>query len=892
MSSATPGACSRRPEKPLFNREHEAPGFLFMLFTIHSPLINTIMSMKNKAAKAARINFLSVPHATVTTTASGAPIAALSDPTESADPLKPVFVALQRDTTDPVEAVAAAETIAEDTLTTKPVEATDPVEPAAVFEANTEDTPVPEPIKMTDPVEAVVAAEAIAEESPNQSSTAPADPVSDAEASPGALAAPASNYDLLGDDVARSVVGVETDTQAAAPSEPVIMDLDLSLIDPNPFNRKDSVEYNLQELADSIAQHGLQSEIKVRPMNGGRYEIVFGERRYRASLLAGLKTIRAKVEEMTDEQAESVAIIENIQRENCTPFEEGEIFCRKMEKDGMSVAGLCLLIGKSEAYVRTRINLTRLIPEVAEMLRSQMISLEIAREFSNYNKKIQKEVYSEHFKEAGSFNSWVGLPAKEFAKRLRNRYLTSLDNYHFDKTDCMACGHNTLNQVLFSLCGDCASCQRPSCLQKKNEAYLIEQCVDLVTKDPRLHLATNNDSNANVVKRLTEQGHEVEELDRPFWHFNRGPKMPESPKAEEFTDADDLAIAQEEHEAAMQKFKEACTQIENEVSEGRMRKFAIIGANDIDIRYEPVRTQTDSESYVMQEPDDPAKDLRKKDQRNHEICYEHITRDLKEVLRSESEKQFPTTNLRPRERQLFYYVVMDRLRYVHEELLGLSGYADAADRLRIAETLTTEQKTMLMRMAIMRYMDDVNENRCDPESTDVKLLTEFAMMHFPEKTKPVVERHQNIYAKRHYNLGVRITNIEQQAEVVRVQSMFEGGALCRTPEGEVINIYSGEVIDENMVEMALSEVDVPDLPVEEPLPCDDPEPFIPVVPDIEEQEDDEPLNPLELIPEDGEILPEPLPTPGASKKKAKAKAKKTAGGKRLTLTPKPEKLAA
>ena len=97
--------------------------------------------MKNKAAKAARINFLSVPHATVTTTASGAPIAALSDPTESADPLKPVFVALQRDTTDPVEAV--------------------------------------------------VAAEAIAEESPNQSSTAPADPVSDAEASPGALAAPA-----------------------------------------------------------------------------------------------------------------------------------------------------------------------------------------------------------------------------------------------------------------------------------------------------------------------------------------------------------------------------------------------------------------------------------------------------------------------------------------------------------------------------------------------------------------------------------------------------------------------------------------------------------------------------------------------------------------------------
>ena len=841
------------------------------------------MSKKNKAAKAARKNNLSVAHATVTT-ATGAPIAVLFDPTESVETCEPVVVAVQLDTveqdapvrasevSDQVESVTTIETNTQNTPGTESVETADPVEAVAVSEVNTGDTPGTESVETADPVEAVMVS----------------------EASPGALAAPASgdDYGPLGDDVARSVVGMETDMQAApTASEPVIMDLDLSLIDPNPFNRKDSVEYNLQELADSIAQHGLQSEIKVRPMNGGRYEIVFGERRYRASRLAGLKTIRAKVEQMTDEQAENAAIIENIQRENCTPFEEGEIFCRKMETSGMSVAGLCLLFGKSEAYVRTRINLTRLIPEVAQMLRTQMISLEIAREFSNYNKKIQKEVYSEHFKEAGNYNSWVGLPAKEFAKRLRKRYLTSLDNYHFDKTACMTCGHNTLNQVLFSVCGDCASCQKPSCLQKKNEAYLIERCVDLVTKDPRLHLATKNDSNANVVKRLTEQGHEVEEVDRPFWHFNRGPEMPTPPQAEEFTDADDLAIAQEEHEAAMQKFKEACIHIEYEVSEGRMRKFAIIGDNDIDISYESVRKQTDSASGVTQKPDDPAKDLRKKDHRNHQICYEHITRDLKEVLRSESKQQFPTTKLRPRERQLFYYVVMDRLRGVHEEQLGL---ADAADRLRIAETLTAELRTMLMRMAIMRYLNDVNENYCNPESTDVKLLTEFAMMHFPEKTAPVVERHQGIYAKRHYNLDVRISNIEQQAEVVRVQCMFEGGALCRTPEGEVINIYSGEVIDERMVKMALSELDIPDLPVEEPLPYDDPEPFIPVVPDIEEQEDDQPLNPLELIPQDGDFLPEPVPTPGASKKKAraKAKAKKTAGGKRLTLTPEPKKLAA
>lgn len=698
------------------------------------------------------------------------------------------------------------------------------------------------------------------------------------------------------DEVARSVVAVEsgsTETGSSlVPFRAFTMELDLNLIDPNPFNRKESVELNLKELADSIAQHGVQSEIKVRPKGDGRYEIVYGERRYRASILAGKTTIPAKIEAMTDEQAEIAAIIENMQRENYTPFEEGEIFCRQMEK-GVTVEGLCLLFGKSETYVRTRINLTRLIPEVAELLRKKEISIEMAKEFANYEQKIQQEVYNQYFQDG--HGSWKGIPAKEFARRMYERYMTKLDSYHFDKTECTTCQHNTHTQVLFTMCGDCAGCQNPTCLQQKNEAYLTERCVSLVAEDPRIHLTYNSGSSAGVVERLMELGHEVAELERPTWQYRKKPDMPEAPDPGDYEDEDDLAFAQEDYQDEIRQYDEACTEIDAAVTEGKMKVYAVIGNTDIEIYYEPVREHTVTENGITQAvmPDIPAQDLRKKDARNQEIRNEHTTSDLKVMLRQESE-QFPTSNIKPRERELFYYVVLNQLRHEHLTMLGLDGWRDDTQRLKLAETLTSEQKTMIMRMAILRYLSDLCETRCSPESTDTKVLIEFAMMHWAEKARPIVEKHEAIYKKRHENLSIRIEKIEQQAEVMRIQAVHEAGALFRMVDGTVMNVTTGEVIDDKLVQMALTEVELPEIPVEEPLPCDEPESDIPTVSDPEPETWDVPEeDPYEFIPLEDEFLP--LALPAANKPKIKGKGKKSgtnAKGKRLSLAPEQEKIAA
>ena len=108
-------------------------------------------------------------------------------------------------------------------------------------------------------------------------------------------------------------------TTAIAPFQAISMNLDISLIDPSPLNpRTIFSDEGIQELSDSIQKYGLQSEILVRPKNG-RYELIFGERRLRASKKAGLTTIRAKCEDLSDSEVEKTVKVTPKKRRKMTP---------------------------------------------------------------------------------------------------------------------------------------------------------------------------------------------------------------------------------------------------------------------------------------------------------------------------------------------------------------------------------------------------------------------------------------------------------------------------------------------------------------------------------------------------------------------------------------------
>ena len=162
----------------------------------------------------------------------------------------------------------------------------------------------------------------------------------------------------------------------------VVKPIPLVQISPNPDQpRKTFSEKELQELSDSIKEKGVLVPIIIRPVQNKPYlyEIVAGERRYRAAKLAGLNEIPALVKTLTNQNAMEIALIENVQRENLNPIEEAEGYENLMQKCGYTMADVSALIGKSESYIRNLMRITDLPESVKELVRNGELSASHAR---------------------------------------------------------------------------------------------------------------------------------------------------------------------------------------------------------------------------------------------------------------------------------------------------------------------------------------------------------------------------------------------------------------------------------------------------------------------------------------------------------------------------------
>jgi ParB/RepB/Spo0J family partition protein len=124
----------------------------------------------------------------------------------------------------------------------------------------------------------------------------------------------------------------------------------------------------LHELAASVREHGVLQPILVRPLGQNRYQLVAGERRWRASKEAGLVTIPALVEELDDDTALEIAIIENLQREDLSPLVEATMFDRMVREHGYSIRKLAEKLGKDKGYLENRLRLAGAPEEIRELV--------------------------------------------------------------------------------------------------------------------------------------------------------------------------------------------------------------------------------------------------------------------------------------------------------------------------------------------------------------------------------------------------------------------------------------------------------------------------------------------------------------------------------------------
>jgi ParB family chromosome partitioning protein len=165
-----------------------------------------------------------------------------------------------------------------------------------------------------------------------------------------------------------------------------LREIDIDRILPNSHQpRKTFEEESLNELADSIREHGLVQPIVVRPLEDGFFQLIAGERRWRASQRAGLSRVPALIREAGERAALELALIENLQREDLNPMEEAQAYERLIADFGMTQEEVARRVGKNRATISNMLRLLKLPPEVQQWLRENRLSTGHAKALLSLN---------------------------------------------------------------------------------------------------------------------------------------------------------------------------------------------------------------------------------------------------------------------------------------------------------------------------------------------------------------------------------------------------------------------------------------------------------------------------------------------------------------------------
>ena len=528
-------------------------------------------------------------------------------------------------------------------------------------------------------------------------------------------------------------------------------DLDITTVQPSAENhRKTFNDASLQELADSIREVGVLQAIAVRPRTAGGYEIIYGERRYRASLLAGAKTIKATIYgNITDDEAEDMSLSENLQREQVRPTEEARAFKRLLEKGRYDMYSLVSRFGRSEKYIYTRLKLNELYQPIGELLDNETITISVAEEISTYEPHIQKDVYEKHLKE-GSGDNWTGYTLNLFKKHFEKYYTTDLAQYKFDKTECRECVHNAANYNLFAEHNGCGHCTNRKCLEAKNAAFVAKETEKLLKSDPKLVIARPyyGGMNETALQKLDKKGHEIKELNYTVSAQNF-PKAPEVPQQEKFTNPKEYEEAVKTFEKKQKDYTLKVEELNRKQEEGRIKTYVKVGQREPELCYVEINKKETAPVTI--------ETLQEKDKRFKQLSVEKIVADTKKVVR---ENDYPESPFTQYEDGMMYFIMLTRLQRKHYPLCGIKDQPlplDEKQRMKIVAKLTDAQRTVIKRDFISHFLceDAYGDNSAS------KLLRDFANMHFPDQYGLAKATHEEEYQKRHERLDERIKEMRK-----------------------------------------------------------------------------------------------------------------------------------
>ena len=199
-----------------------------------------------------------------------------------------------------------------------------------------------------------------------------------------------------------SLLGVESITEITEKSKNELMDIDMAMVVPTEAQPRQSFkEDTIKELAESIEKNGLLQPIVVRPMDGGKYQIIAGERRYRAFKKLGRTMIPAIVRDYEDEEVDKLQLVENVQREDLNPYDEAIAYLKLKEKYGLKQDDIAKAVGKSRPYISNMTRLLSLEEEILEMLKNGEITVSHAKLILSLDTKEERLKLAHKIKDAG-----------------------------------------------------------------------------------------------------------------------------------------------------------------------------------------------------------------------------------------------------------------------------------------------------------------------------------------------------------------------------------------------------------------------------------------------------------------------------------------------------------
>ncbi len=396
---------------------------------------------------------------------------------------------------------------------------------------------------------------------------------------------------------------------------PTAPEIDIKYIIPDPNQPRHYYdEQAMIELVSSVSQQGVFQPVLLRPLTEtkikdhrkAKYMIVCGERRYRASITAGAKTIPATIRVLTDEQALEIQIMENLQRENVQPMEEATAFKSLQDQHKFDITEIAHRVGKSATYVAQRLKLNDLVPGFQEMLFQNKLMLKDAMQLCRLDGAGQKGILENVApKDWNKRKDWqmtdnINYYIKEELCNLGDATFKTEDPLLYQEAGtCGNCRFNSANNpLLFEDLNKKRICHNSLCFKIKTErAY--EQKIKSVASNPEILFVStkgylDKEDNQSIEKvkdlgRVVIASGDIEIVSKPEpvddWDtFLKNADDWENDKDEEDTEEDRqayIASIKEDFETEVADYNQELEEYNNQIASGLIKKaFVVCGYSD------------------------------------------------------------------------------------------------------------------------------------------------------------------------------------------------------------------------------------------------------------------------------------------------------------------------